>query len=180
MSVRVITVLFAFVIALPVSRGDGAMARAQTAEPSGTFISARIDVEPATGPQTASDLSRTGGPDIVRVTGRFRTYRATLRKRSRLPPTSTSREGITLTGLVIDETRTRHGREFYTAFHQSWRTPMKRSIYTIVIREQPALGRGTQVSVCVNDTVLYRARPIPGGDALGTARPAPFTAPRST
>jgi curli production assembly/transport component CsgE len=68
---------------------------------------------------------------------------------------------------VIDETLTRHGREFYTAFHQSWRSPTKQGIYTIVIREQPAPGRGTQVSVWVNDTALYRARLIPGGDVLG-------------
>lgn len=167
MSVRVVTALFALALALLLSPGDGAIARAQTAEPSGTSLSAHTNGEPTTGPHAASNLPRAGGPDIGQPTDLRPTYGAQLRQRSRLTPISASRDGITLTGLVIDETLTRHGREFYTAFHQSWRSPTKQGIYTIVIREQPAPGRGTQVSVWVNDTALYRARLIPGGDVLG-------------
>jgi len=87
----------------------------------------------------------------------YRTFRRT---------TSTETE-LMLTGFVIDETLTKLGRDFYSAFYRLWRTPDGAGFHTVRIVESPTPGRGTLVQVFVNDDVTYRTRVQPGSDPLG-------------
>lgn len=98
------------------------------------------------------------------------TYRQQMQRRrqlQRVRPAANGRDAVTLTGLVLDETLTRYGRAFYTAFHQAWDPPAAGGIYAIQIREKPVPGRGTQVRVYINDVVIYQARLVPGPRAVG-------------
>ncbi len=61
-------------------------------------------------------------------------------------------------GMVLDETRSKMGRDFYDLFYQNWRSPTDASNLTINITEQPALGRGAIITVVIDDTPVYSAR----------------------
>lgn len=61
-------------------------------------------------------------------------------------------------GMVLDETISKIGRDFYSVFYQYWEAPEKAYNYTISVSEQPSPSLGTIVTVEVNDTPVYRTR----------------------
>ncbi|HLT46636.1 MAG TPA: CsgE family curli-type amyloid fiber assembly protein [Rubricoccaceae bacterium] len=65
---------------------------------------------------------------------------------------------LEIDGLVVDETLTKLGRDFYDVFFRAWEPPRDAINFTIGIQEQPAPGIGTIVSVTVNDEVVFQAR----------------------
>ena len=71
-----------------------------------------------------------------------------------------------MSGMVIDETRSKVGRDFYDVFYQNWTAPEDVSGFTITISEQPAPGLGTIVSVTANDTETFRYRLQPRYDFI--------------
>jgi curli production assembly/transport component CsgE len=64
---------------------------------------------------------------------------------------------LELSGLIVDETQTKIGRDFYEYFYSNWTAPGGVREYTIVISEKPLPQRGTQVTVTVNDLDVYQA-----------------------
>ena len=61
---------------------------------------------------------------------------------------------LEMNGLVIDETITKIGRDFYELFYAHWEAPLSRVDYTLFIKEQPQPGRGTRITLLFNDTEL--------------------------
>lgn len=61
-------------------------------------------------------------------------------------------------GLILDETRSRMGRNFYDLFYQEWQAPEDASNFTITISEQPSFGRGTQIAIKIDYEQVYTAR----------------------
>ena len=59
-------------------------------------------------------------------------------------------------GLVVDETATKIGRDFYDVFYSAWSPPAGATNFTIRIQEQPAPGMGTRVVLMLNDEVLFQ------------------------
>ncbi|WP_167856691.1 CsgE family curli-type amyloid fiber assembly protein [Hymenobacter aquaticus] len=57
-------------------------------------------------------------------------------------------------GLVMDQTITKVGHDFYDAFYGMWEAPAEVGDYTIIIHEKPARGTSTLVSVEVNENEL--------------------------
>lgn len=60
-------------------------------------------------------------------------------------------EDISINGLVIDDSRTKTGRDFYDAFYSRWEAPRGAEDFNITIKELPARGRISQVAILVND-----------------------------
>ena len=58
-------------------------------------------------------------------------------------------------GIVLDQTKTRAGRDFYDLFIQNLVLPENVMDYTIVIDETPGLGTSTIVKVTINDFEIY-------------------------
>ena len=58
-------------------------------------------------------------------------------------------------GFVIDETRTRSGRDFYDEFYRNWEEPQGATDYIIRIEEKPSPGRSTLVSVTLNGEQIF-------------------------
>lgn len=58
-------------------------------------------------------------------------------------------------GFVIDQTKTRAGRDFYDLFIQNLILPENVMDYTIVIDETPGLGTSTIIRVTINDMEIY-------------------------
>jgi curli production assembly/transport component CsgE len=61
-------------------------------------------------------------------------------------------------GLILDETRSKMGRNFYDLFYQDWQAPEDASNFTITISEQPSIGRGTQIAIKIDYEQVYSAR----------------------
>lgn len=72
------------------------------------------------------------------------------------PPAPVPR--MEIDGLVVDETITKVGRDFYDLFFARWQRPRDAYNYTIVVQEQPLPNLGTLVKVLVNDEVAYQSR----------------------
>lgn len=65
---------------------------------------------------------------------------------------------LELDGLVLDETRSKIGRDFYDIFYQKWEAPPNSSNYTITISEKPTPTLGSFISVGVNDQQIFQYR----------------------
>jgi curli production assembly/transport component CsgE len=62
--------------------------------------------------------------------------------------------GIEISGLLIDETLTRSGRDFFYFFNSNWQAlPGSR---TITVRERQDRGSSTSILISVNDTLVFR------------------------
>ncbi len=76
---------------------------------------------------------------------------------------------LAIDGMVIDETLTKHGRDFYDVFYTEWSAPEEAYNYTIRIKEQPGRGRRTIIAVHVNDQIVYQSQLSPGYNAVRQA-----------
>ncbi|RMG83036.1 MAG: hypothetical protein D6714_10445 [Bacteroidetes bacterium] len=75
-------------------------------------------------------------------------------------------EDLEIDGLILDETRSKPGHDFYEIFYNQWTPPAEAKGYIITIRELPARGRGTQISVEINDQTLIRRFLSPRNDQI--------------
>lgn len=78
--------------------------------------------------------------------------------KQRQPTTRQQDRGLGLGGMVLDETRTKMGRDFYSIFYKHWQAPQKAKNFTITISEQPVPSRGTMVNIEINDQLVFRNR----------------------
>ncbi|WKN43200.1 CsgE family curli-type amyloid fiber assembly protein [Tunicatimonas pelagia] len=69
-------------------------------------------------------------------------------------------------GLIISETLTKIGVDFYDLFYQRWVAPPSASGYEVRIEELPAPGFGTLVVVKVNETTVFQRILQPRYDQL--------------
>ena len=72
-------------------------------------------------------------------------------------------------GMVIDETRSKVGRDFYDVFYTNWQQPPDTYNFSIRIAEQPSPSLGTIIYVEVNDTETFRMRLQPRYDFIQQA-----------
>ncbi len=63
---------------------------------------------------------------------------------------------VEINGLIIDESRTVTGREFYREFFESWGEPTVDITYDIVIKEIPDARWGSMLSIDINGTTAWR------------------------
>jgi|GEM_PF-589951 len=61
-------------------------------------------------------------------------------------------------GMILDETRSKVGRDFYDVFYTNWQQPPDTYNYSIRISEQPSPSLGTIIYVEVNDNETFRMR----------------------
>jgi hypothetical protein len=93
------------------------------------------------------------------------TYRRQLRLRRRMAQrqpvrdtaASTQADGVALGGMVINETISTIGRNFYDVFYSRWEAPSEASNFTVRIAEQYAPSLGSQVVVRVDETAIFRS-----------------------
>ncbi len=74
-------------------------------------------------------------------------------------------EGLGITGLVLDETKTKPGRDFYEYFNSYWQE-VEGLQYTITVSELPDATRGSFVFVKVDDVIVYQNRLNPQPDFI--------------
>jgi curli production assembly/transport component CsgE len=75
--------------------------------------------------------------------------------------------GLEITGLVMDETISKLGRDFYELFFTNW-SPGTNLDYILKIIEKPAPGTRTLVSVEINDNLVFQQFLQPKYDYIET------------
>lgn len=76
---------------------------------------------------------------------------------------------LELDGMVIDDTRSKIGRDFYDVFFQRWTPPENIYNYTIRISEQPSPSLGSLITVHLNDIETFRYRLPPRYETIQQA-----------
>lgn len=64
-------------------------------------------------------------------------------------------DGIKLTGVVLDETKTKAGRDFYQLFYSSYLANQINSDRIITLREIFSMGNNTRVQVLVDENIIF-------------------------
>lgn len=64
---------------------------------------------------------------------------------------------IEIDGLVIDETKTKNGRDFFDFFFRDWEAPVNAKNFTIFIYEKPNRFNSTLIEVQINETLVYQS-----------------------
>lgn len=70
------------------------------------------------------------------------------------PAKAGQNDGIEISGLLIDETLTRGGRDFFYFFNSNWE-PLNGNL-TITVKERQDRGTATSILIFVNDTLVYQ------------------------
>jgi curli production assembly/transport component CsgE len=73
---------------------------------------------------------------------------------------------LEIDGLIVDETITKIGRDFYDLFHQYWEPPVQAKNFTILIKELPARGTGALIQISANDELLFEQHMMPRYDII--------------
>ena len=69
-------------------------------------------------------------------------------------PATPAFDALEIGGLIIDDTRSKIGRDFYDVFYGKWNDPKNADSFTITIKEFPARGRISRISVEVDGNVV--------------------------
>ncbi|WP_445664148.1 CsgE family curli-type amyloid fiber assembly protein [Fodinibius sp. AD559] len=67
-------------------------------------------------------------------------------------------EGLGLGGMILDETRSKMGSNFYSVFYKHWEDPKDVQNFTITVSEQPMPSRGTMVQVEIDNQLVFKNR----------------------
>lgn len=73
---------------------------------------------------------------------------------------------LEIDGLIIDETKTKIGRDFYDFFYTLWEAPEEIKNYTIYILEKPTGTMGSLIWIKVNDDFVYGNRHKPNREEI--------------
>ncbi|HEY6907214.1 MAG TPA: CsgE family curli-type amyloid fiber assembly protein [Ignavibacteriaceae bacterium] len=73
---------------------------------------------------------------------------------------------IEVEGLIVDQTQTKIGHDFYDLFFANWQPPENQGDYTIVISEKPFPQSGTQIIIKINDNEIFQQILQPRSDAI--------------
>jgi len=72
-------------------------------------------------------------------------------------PDKSSDLEIEIDGLLVDDTKTKAGKDFYDLFYGRWEAPMGAKNFTITISEKPFRLSSTLIVVSINDTPVYQS-----------------------
>ena len=75
---------------------------------------------------------------------------------------------LKIDGLLVDDTKTKSGKDFYDLFYQQWEAPAGAKNYTIFIIEKPFRLTTTMVEIMINETMVYQSFLQPRYDYIET------------
>ncbi len=73
---------------------------------------------------------------------------------------------IEIDGLLIDETKTKNGRDFYDYFYRDWQPPQNAKNYSIFITERPYRLTTTMIEIRINETLVFQSFLQPRSDIV--------------
>ncbi|WP_158607204.1 CsgE family curli-type amyloid fiber assembly protein [Pontibacter oryzae] len=94
------------------------------------------------------------------------TQRQAYEKRGKFEQAIRNSADLEIDGLIVDETITKIGRDFYQIFQRQWEPPAMAKNFTILIKELPARGNGALIQVAVNDQDIMEQQVQPKYDFI--------------
>ncbi len=82
------------------------------------------------------------------------------------PTKSANDVEIEIDGLLVDDTKTKAGRDFYDLFFTGWEPPADAKNYSITISEKPFRLTSTLIVVTINDNIVYQGILQPRQDLI--------------
>ncbi|NHE58858.1 CsgE family curli-type amyloid fiber assembly protein [Cyclobacterium plantarum] len=73
---------------------------------------------------------------------------------------------LEIDGLLIDETKTKSGRDFFEFFYRQWEAPQDASNYSIFIKEKPFRLSTTMIEIYINETMVFQSLLQPRNDVV--------------
>ncbi|MFC3415123.1 CsgE family curli-type amyloid fiber assembly protein [Algoriphagus hitonicola] len=73
---------------------------------------------------------------------------------------------LEIDGLIVDETKTKVGRDFYDYFYRDWQPPAEASNYSIFIIEKPFRLNTTIIEIKINEITVFESFLQPRGDLV--------------
>lgn len=64
---------------------------------------------------------------------------------------------IEIDGLLVDDTKTKMGKDFYDLFYGNWEAPSGAKNFTITVSEKPFRLTSTLIVVLINENPVYQA-----------------------
>jgi len=64
---------------------------------------------------------------------------------------------IEIDGLLVDDTKTKTGKDFYDLFYSKWQPPKGAKNYSITVSEKPFRLTSTLIVVSINETPVYQS-----------------------
>ena len=64
---------------------------------------------------------------------------------------------IEIDGLLVDDTKTKAGKDFYDLFYNEWEAPVDAKNYTITVSEKPFRLTSTLIVISINEDIVYQA-----------------------
>ena len=75
-------------------------------------------------------------------------------------------DGVTTIGVVINETFSKLGKDFFDYFFSTYNLNYREAPYDIIIKESPHMGRTTKITVTFEDDLLYEFSSNPNQEFL--------------
>ncbi|NDP22926.1 MAG: hypothetical protein GZ091_17880 [Paludibacter sp.] len=72
-------------------------------------------------------------------------------------PIKSNDKDIEIDGLLVDDTKTKSGKDFYDLFYGSWEAPAGAKNYTITVSEKPFRLTSTMIVVSINENIVYQS-----------------------
>lgn len=79
---------------------------------------------------------------------------------------SSSDVELEIDGLLIDETKTKSGKDFYDYFYNGWEAPPNAKNYSIFITEKPYRLTTTMLEIHINETLVFQSFLQPRGEYI--------------
>jgi LysM repeat protein len=73
-------------------------------------------------------------------------------------PLTQNYSGLEINGLVINETRSKIGDQFFNVFYQHWETPEDAPDFMLTIEEKPMPSMGTLVTVLIDNRAVFQTK----------------------
>lgn len=75
-------------------------------------------------------------------------------------------DGIEVSGLIIDETISKLGKDFYDLVYSKWDSNSLQGNQSIFISEKPQPSFGSQISISIDDNLIFQQNIRPNEEAL--------------
>lgn len=89
-----------------------------------------------------------------------------LEEDSNLDVKASTEDGVVLKGIVVEDTKTKPGRDFYSMFYAKYMANNINGKKIVSIKELLAIGSNTKIEVRVGETVVYEFFVRPGQEYL--------------
>lgn len=94
------------------------------------------------------------------------TYLKKLVEQAIQQPVKSNDVEIEIDGLLVNDTKTKTGKDFYDLFYDGWEAPAAAKNYSITVSEKPFRLTSTMIVVSINENVVYQDILQPRQDIL--------------